>query len=104
MLGDSSFGPSEAGIDGLGFEGEDAEDAFVDTTQRFVADETLQGFNAESKFSLGKGALASKAPGAQTVQMLRKGVLWAVNDAEIFTASALYAGLHKSAPAFFDKA
>ena len=38
---------SEARVDGLGFEGEDREDGFVDAAQRMALDETLQRLHPE---------------------------------------------------------
>jgi hypothetical protein len=49
----SEGGRSEAGVDGLGFEGQDTEDALVHAAKRFVADETLERFHAESELAQG---------------------------------------------------
>lgn len=44
-------GESEAWVDGFAFEGEDAEDWFVDAAEGFVADEAVEGFEAEGEFA-----------------------------------------------------
>jgi hypothetical protein len=38
-------------IDGLAFKGEDTEDAFMDATQRFLADKSLKRLNSESELA-----------------------------------------------------
>jgi len=48
----------ESWVDGLAFEREDAEDAFVDTPQGFTGDETLEGFEAQSELTESKRPLA----------------------------------------------
>jgi hypothetical protein len=55
---------SEAGIDGFGFEGEDAEDTFVDAAEGFLAHEAFEGFHAEGEFAHGEGAFAAETAGA----------------------------------------
>ena len=40
------------------FEGQNSKDALVDPAQRFAADETFQGFDAEGKFAKREGSLA----------------------------------------------
>ena len=42
---------SETRIDGFGFQGQDAEDAFVDASEGFIADETFEGFDAQGEFA-----------------------------------------------------
>ena len=44
-------------IDRLAFQGQDAEDAFVDAAQGLAADEALQGFEAQGELAAGQGAL-----------------------------------------------
>jgi hypothetical protein len=104
MKSDLQFIDSKTGVDGLSFEGEDAEDAFVDAAQGFIADEAFEGFDAESEFANGQRALAAQAAGTQAVEVLGEGVVRAVNDAEIFAAPAFDAGLDDSAAALFDEA
>ena len=41
----------EAGVDGFGFQGQDAEDAFVDASEGFIADESFKGFDAQGEFA-----------------------------------------------------
>jgi len=41
----------QAGIDRFGFEGQDTEDAFVDTAEGFVAHEAFEGFDAQGEFA-----------------------------------------------------
>jgi hypothetical protein len=40
---------SQSRVDRFALEGQDAEDTFVDRAKRLVADETIQGFEAESE-------------------------------------------------------
>jgi len=76
----------------------------VDATKGFVPDEAFQGLDAKSELAQGKRALSAKAAGAQTVEMFGKGVLRAVDDAEILAAAAFDARLDDAAAAFFDEA
>ena len=45
------LGESEAGVDRLGFEGEDSEDRFVDAPQRLASYESVDGLEAEGVFA-----------------------------------------------------
>ena len=98
------LGRLEAGVDGLGFEGEDAEDAFVDATQGFAADEAFEGFNAEGEFAHGQGALATQATRAQAVEVFGQRIFGAVDDAEVLAAATFDRGLNRPTPAFLDEA
>ena len=44
-------GGSETGVNWFALEGEDAEDAFVDTVEGFGGDEPFEGFDAEGVLS-----------------------------------------------------
>lgn len=46
--------PLKTRVDGLAFECEDGEDAFVDAAEGFAANETLQGLDAEGEFGDGE--------------------------------------------------
>ena len=50
----SNSEPSEPRIDWLTLQCENAENAFVDSTQRFLADESFEGFDAECKLPDGQ--------------------------------------------------
>jgi hypothetical protein len=54
-------GGSEAGVDGLGFQGEDGEDALVHPPERLAAGDAVQGFEAEGVFAQGEGAFVGQA-------------------------------------------
>ena len=45
---------SQPGVDRLAFQGQDAEDAFVDVAQGLAGDETLQAFVAEGELAQGQ--------------------------------------------------
>jgi hypothetical protein len=47
----------EPRIDGLALEGQDAKDALVDATEGFLADEAVEGFDAEGELAEGQRAL-----------------------------------------------
>jgi hypothetical protein len=47
--------PLQAGIDRFAFKGQNAKDAFMHTAKRFLANETLQGFNPKGELSQSQG-------------------------------------------------
>ncbi len=67
----------EAGVHGLTFQGEHAED------------ETLEGFDAEGELAQGQGALVAKAALAETSEVVFGCVLGSVDDAEMLPATNL---------------
>ena len=51
---------SEAGVYGFAFEGEDPEDAFVDSVERFAGDEAFECFDAEGVFAECEGSFVAE--------------------------------------------
>jgi len=49
--GVNNAGDLQSRIDRLAFQGEDAEDAFVDAAERLLADEAFKGFAAQGEFA-----------------------------------------------------
>lgn len=60
----------EPGVDWFGFEGEDAEDAFVDSVQWLASHETLEGLDAEAELAYGEAPLVPDRTLAQARQLL----------------------------------
>lgn len=52
----------ESGIDGLAFESQDAEDAFMNSAQRLLANEPFQSFNTKGQLSAGERSLGTDRP------------------------------------------
>ena len=75
------------------FQGQNTEDAFMDSPQWFVADEAFQTFEAEGEFTEGEGSFGSETSASQSREILFGGVIWAVDDSQVFPASALHSGL-----------
>ncbi len=78
----------EPRIDGLAFECEDAEDAFVYSSQWFAADESFECFDAEGELARRQGMLASEATLAQPLEVGGLGVLGSVDDAQVLAPRA----------------
>src|SRR5579875_4074442 len=53
----------QPGVDGLGFQGEDAEGALMDAAQGFTAGEALQALDAQGEFAGGEGAFGTDVAG-----------------------------------------
>jgi len=94
---------SEPGIDRLAFQGEYAEDTFMDTSQRFSLHEPLEGFHAYGELTESKRALGAETSGAKTFEMFGRGVLRSVDDAKVFSPSTLHRGLHQATSALSDE-
>src|SRR5262245_57134998 len=75
---------SQRRIDGFAFEGEDGKDAFVEAAEGLAGDETAERFVAEGEFAQRQPALGAKAADAQAREMVRRVILRAVDDAQIF--------------------
>ena len=61
--------PLQARIDGLGLQGQDAEDALVHAAQRLAAHEALQRLDAQRELARGQRALAAQAARAQALEL-----------------------------------
>src|SRR5689334_2931678 len=83
---------SQARVHRFALQREDAEDAFVDAAQRFLAREAFEGFDAEREFAQGEGALATEAALAQAFQVLGPVVLRAVDDPQVLAPATLDGG------------
>lgn len=68
-----------------------------------MADEALEGFDAQREFTEGKKALSAQGAGAQPGEVIRRGIFRAVNDAQVFAAAAFDGWLDKAALAAQDK-
>ena len=60
----------QPGVDGLAFERQHAEDAFVHAMERFIADEAFEGFDAEAELSDGEAVFVAEATLAQARELL----------------------------------
>src|SRR6267142_2128729 len=94
---------SQPRIDRLAFQSEDAEDALVHAAKRFVANESLEGFDAKGEFSQGERSLAAGAAIAEARKMLVGGVVRPIDDSQILAAAALHGRLDKALAAAHDK-
>jgi len=56
---------SQAGVDRLGLQGQDGEDALVHAPEGLAAGHPVQGFQAEGVLAQGEGALMGQAALAQ---------------------------------------
>src|SRR5215211_1727747 len=88
---------SQARIDGLALEGEHAEDALVDAAKRLVADESLEGLDAERELANRQRPLAAESACLQAVDVGGLGVLRPVDDAEVLPPARLERRLHEPA-------
>ena len=57
-------------IDGFGFEGKYAEDAFVNTMERFATNEAFERLNPEAELAHRETALVAQAALAKTRELL----------------------------------
>ena len=71
----------------------------MDAAQGIVLNEAAEGFEAQGKFAQGEGLLGFDIAPAQFFEIFGGGVFGAVDDAEVFAASAFDGGLNQ--PAFF---
>src|SRR5690349_19729129 len=94
---------SQSWVDWFAFEGEDAEDAFVDAAEGLVAGEAFEGFDAEGEFAEREGAFVAETAGTQACEVFGRCVFRTVNDAEVFAAAAFDGGLNEAALAFGDE-
>src|SRR4051812_25562488 len=90
---------SQARVDRLALEREDAEAALVHPAQRLAADEALERLDAERELASGEGALRAQGAAAQPVEVRGLGVLGAVDDPEVLAAADLQRRLGEPAPA-----
>src|SRR5262245_3997909 len=93
---DLLVGASESRIDRFAFEGEDAEDTFMDATQGFIADKPLQCLDAQSELSQGQRALAAEPSGAKPRDIFLGHIIGAVNDSQVFPTTAFHRRLNQS--------
>ena len=93
----------QAWVYGLAFEGQNAEDAFVDAVEGGAADEAFQRLDAEGELAQGERPLGGEVALAQPVQVFWRGVFGAVNEPEVLPAAALYAWLRNAAPTSCDE-
>lgn len=90
-------------VDQIALQGQNADDALVDSSKRFVADEAFQAFEAEGEFSEGEGSLGSETSTSQPGEILFGGVVGAVDDTEVLSATAFHCGLHQPLLATHDE-
>jgi hypothetical protein len=90
-------------IDGLAFESEGTEDAFVDAPKRFLANESLRGFDAKSEFTECQGTLGGNGTTAQTLQVLGQQVFRPIDNSQVLRAPALDGGLRQRTPSAHNK-
>lgn len=65
----------------------------MDSPQWIVADEAFLTFEAEGEFTEDEGSFGSETSASQSREILFGGVIWAVDDSQVFPASALHSGL-----------
>src|SRR5690606_10152897 len=83
-------------VDRLAFQREDAEHTLVYSTQRFAANETLQGFDTERELTQGKRTLGSEATIAESCEVRVARIVGAIDDAQVLASTALHGGLNES--------
>ena len=66
---------SQAWVDGLGLQGQDGEDAFVDAPDRAAARDAVEGLQAQVVLAQGEAALVAEAAIAQAGQVGRLGIV-----------------------------
>jgi len=86
---------SQARVDGLGFQGKDGEDAFVDAPEGLATGGAVEGFQAEGVLAQGKGALAGHGALAEAGEVDGLGVVGAVDEAQVVAAADLQARLRQ---------
>lgn len=57
-------------VDRFGLQGEHAEDAFVHAVERFIANESFEGLDAEAELADGEAALVAEAALPQARELL----------------------------------
>src|SRR5437764_4832338 len=75
----------------------------MDAAQRLTADEPLQCLDAERELTKGERPLPAHAARSEALQVLRRGVLRAVDNPQVLAAAALDRRLHQSAAAAGDE-
>src|SRR5690349_5399635 len=75
----SAVHASQSRIHRLALQRQHAENALVNPPQGLAADESLQRLDAECELPLGQRPLAADAAGAKSLEVLRPGVLRAVD-------------------------
>jgi hypothetical protein len=70
----------EPRVHGFALEGKNAEDAFVDSVERFGAGEALQRLDTEAELAERQGALAAETAASQPVELIGLQVLGAIDD------------------------
>ena len=83
-------------VDRFTFQCQYAEDAFVDSSKRFVSDEAFQALDAEGEFSEGEGAFGTETSASQPGEILFGGVVGAVDDSQVFPTPAFHGRLHQA--------
>ena len=79
-------------IDGFAFQRQYAECAFVDSAKRFVANEALQGLDSQHEFTERERTFATEPSDTQAREILVRVVVGAIDNPQIFSAAAFYAG------------
>ena len=93
----------EPRIDRFAFEGEDAEDALVDFAERASVGEMVEGLEAEGEFAFGHRAFVAEASLPEAGEIFRGIVSRAVDDAQVFAATAFNRRLDDAATAAGDE-
>src|SRR4051794_31554404 len=76
-------------VHGLALEGEDAEDALVDAIERLALDEALQRFHAKGELADGERTLGRETTTSEAFEVFGRGVLRAIDDAQVLWAATL---------------
>jgi hypothetical protein len=92
-------GGPQPGVDRLGLRGQDGEHALVHPPQRLPPGGPLQRLQPERVLAEGQAALSAEVAGAQPVEVLRPGVVRAVDDPQVLPPADLQPRLHQPAPA-----
>jgi hypothetical protein len=94
---------SEARIDRFAFQRKHAEDAFVNATQWFASDESLERLEPECEFPQRQGSFMTQAALPQTAEILFGRIFRPIDDPQIFTPATFYRGLNEPSPTGGDK-
>jgi hypothetical protein len=84
---------SQSRVHRLVFQGEDAEDALMHSSQWLVTHETLQPLDAESELADSGRTLASETARSKPRKVLVRGVFRAVDDPQVLSTPAFHSRL-----------
>src|SRR5262245_15174084 len=94
---------SQSRIHRLTLERQHAEHALVHSPQRFLSDESLEGFDPQRELAQGQRTLAAERAVPQPAQIVFGVVVRAIDDSQILAAAALECRLNQALAPLKDK-